>query len=153
MEILFVCTGNTCRSPMAEGILNYLSFKEDLNFKAKSAGIFARQGGDISPNSIESMKELDMDISHYKSKSIESLELEDMDLILVMGKSHKEFLVNRYPHLQEKVFLLNQYAFGKNQDIQDPFGGDLEDYKSVVDEIYNAILEIIRRTKDENRYR
>lgn len=153
MEILFVCTGNTCRSPMAEAILKYLSKKNNLDLNAKSAGIFARENGPIAINSIEVMRDFDIDISNYTSNSIDNLDFNDIDIILTMGKSHKEILIDRYPYLRKKIFLLNDYAFGIEEDIRDPFGGDLREYKSVLDEIYKAILAIIRSENGENRNR
>lgn len=153
MEILFVCTGNTCRSPMAEGILNRLNLEEGLNLKAQSAGIFASNNGSISTRAVEALKEIQIDIDKYTSKSIDSINIKSMDLILAMGNSHKNFLLERYPEIEDRIFLLNEYAFARDEDIEDPFGGDLEKYKIVRDQIYKAILEIIRREKDENRNR
>ena len=130
---------------MAQGIFNDLCHKHGLKSKAISAGIFAENGGPISAKAVEALREFGIDISNYKSKTIESINLEKMDFLLVMGKSHKNFLIDRYPHIGEKIFLLNEYAFYEKKDIEDPFGGDLQVYKSARDEIHRAILEIIRR--------
>lgn len=138
---------------MGEGILNYLSEKKNLNIRAKSAGVFVMRPGPIAMNSVKALNELNIDISHYNSKSVEDIDFANIDLILVMGKAHKDLLIDKMPHMIGKIFLLNEYAFNKIEDVEDPFGGDFNRYKLVRDEIYMAINEIIRREEDENRNR
>lgn len=138
---------------MAEGIFNDLCHKYGLKLKAKSAGIFADEGTPVSIKSVEALKELNIDISSYNSKSIETIDLEKIDLVLVMGKNHKRLLIEKYPHIVDRIFLLNEYAFDEKKDIEDPFGGDLEVYRLARDQIYRGITEIIRREKDDNRHR
>lgn len=142
MHILFVCTGNTCRSPMAEGILRDIAKKSNLDIEVSSAGIFAQDGGDISSNAIEVMKEIGIDISSYKSKSIDEDALKNADVILTMGHSHKLFIEEKYEAYKDKVFTLLEYVYGFKSDIVDPYGGDLSIYKGTRDEIYQAIREM-----------
>lgn len=135
---------------MAQGILNDLGKKYKVNIRGNSAGIFATENGPISEKAIEAMKKINVDISNYNSKSLNSINLNNMDLILVMGKNHKNFIIDKYPNTIGRIFLLNEYAFNKNKDIEDPFGGSLMEYEIARDEIYMAIKEIIRREKHDN---
>lgn len=142
MKVLFVCTGNTCRSPMAEAFLNKLSRDNSLEYEASSAGIFAVEGG-ISENSIRALDELGIDISNYKSKPITDNMIESADIVLTMSLSHKEYLDNFHPQHSGKIKLLNDYAYGIKEDIKDPYGGDLQAYKAARDEIFKAINKLI----------
>lgn len=126
MNILFVCTGNTCRSPMAEGYLNH-KFK---NHTAKSCGIYA----DLSPvsqNSKAVMQEIGIDISSHVSTPITQQLINWADKILCMSPSHKATL--------ESVGV-NAEVLGGG--IADPFGGDLEIYKECRDQITNAVDQL-----------
>lgn len=143
MKILFVCTGNTCRSPMAEGILNELGKKKGLDFEALSAGIFAMDGAGPAKNAIDAMKGIDIDISNHISGSLDRDLIEEVDLILTMSKGHRDSLISYYPHIESKVFILNDYAHGIRKDIKDPYGMGIDDYIKARDEIYRAVERII----------
>lgn len=145
MKILIVCTGNTCRSPMTEGIFNEL--KKDLDIQVLSAGISADAGSPISENAIKFMEGIH-DISHYRAKMVNEDLVEQADLILTMTKTHRDILVNSYKGIEDKTYLLNDYAFGLEDDIDDPFGGSLEVYDRVGKEIYRAVKNIINRIKE-----
>lgn len=142
MRVLFVCTGNTCRSPMAEGILKDILGERKTDIEVHSAGIFAGEDGPISEHSIEAMKEIGIDISDYRSKSIDEDRIKKSDIILTMGNSHKRFIEEKYELAIGKTFTLLEYVYGFKSDIVDPYGGDLDIYKQTRDEIYQAIREL-----------
>lgn len=142
MKILFVCTGNTCRSPMAEGLLKDLSKKKGLGLEVKSAGVYAMDGGRVADNAVNALNKLGIDISSHKSQSVSKDLVDKADLILTMSKSHRETLILNFPHVREKVFLLNEYALKENRDIQDPFGRDLYNYEIARDDILKALNNI-----------
>lgn len=144
MEILFVCTGNTCRSPMAEGILKDLSYKNNLNIQVYSAGIFALEG-DISSNSITALDKIGIDISDYKAKPITNNMLQSADLVLTMSKSHKEYLLHQHPNYEDKIFTLKEYVYKNDEDIMDPYGGDLKLYLEVRNDILKSIMDLLKK--------
>lgn len=150
MKVLIVCTGNTCRSPMAEGILKSLAKKNNLEIQVKSAGISAFDGDRVANNAIKALEKIGIDISDYKSTLVHQELLDEADLILTMGKNHKEVLISRFPEFKEKIFLLNEYSFGMDKEIQDPFGGSLKTYEKARDEIYRALEEIIKKLTMDN---
>lgn len=120
MNILLVCTGNTCRSPMAEGILKKLLPQHNIS----SAGIYTADGLGASHYAIEVSKEIDVDISQHKSRQITEEIINDSDLILCMTHSHTKKL----EHVKEKTFTLGGFI-GADDEISDPYGGKLDEYR------------------------
>lgn len=131
-SILFVCTGNTCRSPMAEGILRAAA--KGTSFKTSSAGLFA--GGEpVSKNAVLVMNEIGIDISGHVSRQLTRDMLEEFDLVLTMSESHKNAIVSAFPEYKDKTFTLPEYAGESGGEIPDPFGGDVETYRKCRDSI------------------
>lgn len=127
MNIVFVCTGNTCRSPMAEG---YLKSKKLNNIKVTSAGIFA-DGSPVSGNSAAVMKEAGIDISAHTSHPLTTDTINAADKIFCMSQSHLSALKSAGVS-KEKLELL---GFG----IPDPFGGDTNEYRACRNQIFAAV--------------
>jgi protein-tyrosine-phosphatase len=129
MNVLFVCTGNTCRSPMAEGIFNKLCKEKNISATCESAGLCTQNGLPASENAILALKELGIDISTHQSRQITPEILQKADLVLVMTQSHKNALDSTHA----AVHLLDEDG------ISDPFMGNLEQYKTCRDQIQQAI--------------
>lgn len=131
MNILFICTGNTCRSPMAEG---YLSSKHLKGVYADSCG-FCSADNPVSEYSALAMAEAGINISSHKSKQITSEILKWADKIICMTEEHKAILSSVYGEA-DKISVLG--GFG----ISDPYGGDIAVYRKCRDEIFTAIDEL-----------
>ncbi|ELK49039.1 low molecular weight protein arginine phosphatase [Halobacillus sp. ACCC02827] len=105
MNILFVCTGNTCRSPMAEALLKSKWDKGEV----RSAGIFAGKGEPLAKNSELVLKEKDLTMNHQAVNVDDDL-LEWADIVLTMTDRHKQTLALQYPYHQDKYFTLKEYV-------------------------------------------
>lgn len=144
LKILIVCTGNTCRSPMGEGILKHLSEKYNIKVEVRSAGIAAFDGDRANKNAILALDNIGIDISSHISHQLHGDMIEDADIILTMTRNHKDSIISRFPNNTKKIYSLNDYAFGIEKDIEDPYGGSLQDYESARDEIYIALEKIVK---------
>lgn len=130
MNILFVCTGNTCRSPMAEG---YLRSKKLDGITVISRGL-ASDGSPVSLNSKTAMAEVGIDISGHISRQITDRDIKNADKIICLSPSHRAVLLSAGVP-QEKLYILGN-------GISDPFGGDITVYRRCRDEIFAAIDEL-----------
>ncbi|MDQ0903011.1 MULTISPECIES: low molecular weight protein arginine phosphatase [unclassified Paenibacillus] len=109
LRILFVCTGNTCRSPLAEGLLRIRVHQEGLAAEVRSAGVSAVTGGPISRNSASLLQEAGFKES-ISSLAIQESEVNWADLILTMTMGHKRTVIQRFPSAIEKTFTLKEYV-------------------------------------------
>lgn len=141
-RILFVCTGNTCRSPMAEAILK--SKKID-GVDVKSAGIYAATGSEASAHAKKVLEDNHIEHQH-SSKLLDRESVQWADLILTMTGSHKHAILQQYPETSSKVFSLKEFT-GEHYDVDvvDPYGGSLDIYRETYQELDVFITKAIEK--------
>jgi protein arginine phosphatase len=141
-RILFVCTGNTCRSPMAEAILK--SKKID-GLQVKSAGIYAATGSEASAHAKKVLDDHHIEHNH-SSTMLNKDSVQWADLILTMTGSHKNAILQQYPDSAGKVFTLKEFTGEKYAvDVVDPFGGNLAIYQDTFRELDKLIKQAIEK--------
>lgn len=143
MAVLFVCTGNTCRSPMAEAIYSYLTKEK----KVKSAGVFAEEGAETSVNTLLVLAENGIDFKH-RAKVVDEQDVQNAQVILTMTASHRDLLLSMYPKMKEKIYTIKKYVTDVEGDVIDPFGGDKQMYQQTYSELYDLIERLINKEED-----
>lgn len=138
-HIIFICTGNTCRSPMAEGLFRAHGGEQETGLAAASAGLFTQDGLPASDNAVTAAKELGADISAHRSRVLTHDMAQSARYLVCMTGAHYDRVCELFPDCADKVFTLTQ------RDVSDPFGGDLETYRRAAAEIDEGVRSIIGR--------
>lgn len=149
MKIMFICTGNICRSAMAEGMMKKLAKDNNLDLEICSCGIYAEDGDYATYNAIEASKYYDVDIKNHRATNIRNSKIKEMDIILCATESHKQSVLYMYPELKGKVFTMKEYAKldknGQDMDIKDPWGYDINVYQNCAKKIEECLTKIIEK--------
>jgi len=158
MNVLFVCTGNTCRSPMAEELADDAAGRsthlKDMSFQ--SAGTFACEGTPASSEAVEVMAEVGLDIEKHDAQQFDRELAQWADIILAMEARHIEEMVAMAPDQEDKMHTLLGYAAGvdgypgeSGYDIMDPYRQPVDEYRLARDQIKQAVARAFDRMEKE----
>lgn len=155
MKIMFICTGNICRSAMADWLMKKkLEEKNMQNVEVCSSGIFAMKDDISTDEAIEVMEEYGVNLKQHRATPTQKSNIEQMDLVLCMTLSHKQTLINSYPNMKEKIYTLKEYV-GMSEngiDIKDPWGYGLATYRFCTAEIDTALDKLIEKIQNESSF-
>lgn len=143
-KIIFVCTGNTCRSPMAERICQKLAMERNLNIEIKSRGISVFPLEPAQEYANEALKKYGLNLEGHFSKQFADEDAQNNPLILTMTKQHKLYLLNHYPFLKDNVYGISEYI-NESGDVIDPYGKSQEAYNACAKQLYSIIKIIVEK--------
>jgi len=142
VKILFVCTGNTCRSPMAEVILKH---KQIDNLEVRSAGIYAMPNAQMSAHAQQVLNDAGMSHQHSATQ-LSMVEIDWADLVLTMTTAHKDTVISSFPGTDHKVFTLKEYTNeGSLENVVDPYGGNRAIYEATFAELHELVDQLIQK--------
>ncbi len=146
-NVLFICTGNTCRSPMAQAIFNDICAKRNLDMHAQSAGVATVNGLTAAKHAIDTMAQYGIDITAHRTRFLPNVNLSNYDLFVTMNYDQATLVESLgVPH--DMVYVLNKTPRDKYDievGIEDPFGGDIAAYKKCVEDLKIAITQLIEK--------
>jgi len=140
-SVLFVCSANQCRSPMAEVLFADLvkqNGKKDVDWRIASAGVWAYNGMPATSNAVTAMQTRGLDLRGHRSQGVSEALLKQFNLILCMTLEHKQSLARNYPEQARKIFLLREMV-DELDEIDDPVGSSVPTYQSTADEILGIL--------------
>ena len=151
--ILLICTGNSCRSVMAAGLLKKM-LKGKGDYKVATAGVAALTGAGATGQTFQVMAENGIELTHHVSQQLTNEMLREADLILVMERAHKEHILKRLPAVGKKLHLLSE--FGRPQEenklvdpnVPDPIGQSLDFYRKVFAIIKEGIERVVKSLEE-----
>ena len=148
--IVFVCTGNICRSPMAEYLFRNQVESSHPEWTVCSAGVMAGYGAPASRFGVKVLREISIEMKDHKSQPVTGDLVENADMIVVMTAAHRDILLEQYPEAASKVFLLKSFdPESDGGDVLDPIGLSKDVYRYIRDEIGGAMWGLERAVEND----
>jgi len=141
--VLFVCTGNTCRSPLAEALFNKYAAEKGIPYTAGSAGVCVKYPSEASENTVIAGKELGVDLSAHRSRQVDVEILSKAALIVCMNERHKTMLGERFGGIADKAALISDGG------IADPYGMSLGVYRAMAADMDKAVKRLVEKLSRE----
>lgn len=149
-KIIFVCTGNTCRSPMAEKLSQKIAMEKNLKLTIGSRGLSVSGIEHAHEHAIYAMKKYDLELFEHRATQISDADCSGDTLFLTMTLQHKRYLLQLYPAIEGNVFTLKEYA-GIAGDVVDPYGSQQQIYDACAKELQTLILKIFDKLQEEHK--
>lgn len=162
MKVLMVCTGNTCRSPMAAALFKQMATERGIMVEVDSAGLMAATGDPVTEHARQALEEFELDLTKHLSSPVDFQNLDSYDLILTMTGGHKWQILQIRDDLVDRVFVLREMAHNIRQesgnqkenktkdnnvafafDLSDPYGQSLQAYRQTAAELVKTITIIL----------
>ena len=149
--IVFVCTGNVCRSPMAEYLLRH-RLGADSGWTVASAGTAAGGGMKASMAAVEALDEMGIDLQPHLSRPVDDALVAQADMVVVMTRDHYNQLRSGYPEAEGRIYLMKSFdPEAETDDVADPIGLTVEVYRGIRDEIEAAMPGLLKYMKTFRR--
>ena len=151
-RVLIVCTGNSCRSVMAEGYLSKRIKEKDIDMLVVSAGTIGSSGFSPTRETIDVMREIGVDVSNYKSSGLSKEVINKADIILTMESVHKDTVLALVPEAEKKVYYLREFeeVQPKTKFITDPIGRSIDFYRETRDIIKKSIEGFLKWLEEKS---
>ena len=143
-KVIFVCTGNTCRSPMAEAIFRRMNTDEDID--VCSRGLVVLFPEPLNPKAEIVLKKHDLELSNHVAKGLKQSDIDENTLILTMTAAHKKKVAELFPEAAD-VYTIKEFA-GEMGDVIDPYGGSLLDYEDCYTELGRLVKKTIYKLNE-----
>ncbi len=148
-SIIFICTGNICRSPMAHWYMQKRidDMKKSEEYLISSCGTNTYGGERATQNAIQAIAKYGVNMENHRSTNISDVDLSTYDLIICMTENHKDIVLFTYPNIKDKIFTLKEYVYNDQiyTDIDDPWGYDISVYNSCGKEIVDCVDKLIEK--------
>ncbi|NMB34997.1 MAG: low molecular weight protein arginine phosphatase [Firmicutes bacterium] len=154
LNVLFVCTGNTCRSVLAQAFLEEMGrefVEKGRPVEVSSAGVSTIDGLLASEDALSVLQGYGIDFSKHRSSRVTPELVQQAHYIFAMTHGQKDYLLHHFPEAEEKLWLLNEYAEGSSKEISDPYGEGQAAYRRIADEIREALAKIVARWDSDEK--